>query len=367
VTDAFLDGASAVFAATSNALGTFTVTHAMASLPRPMANLTVQSGHLTLTGDPLDWGSAQRVVDVGSNATLTLACTITNTSGGLWKTGAGTLILAASNTITGDAVMGELAPGSYGIIRFTCNHGLAGPEKRIWQPTTQSTSTSTVELVSSVVVSNIHLESAGHGAPERPHLHSVSGTNVWGGDYRIVNTGGFYPITCTSGRLVFNGNFDNRIGSPRIVEFHGDGDFVLTGGKYESGTRSLSLRMNGTGTWTLNGSFTGIGGVLVTTGRVVINGSAQSIEPSRVGAGALLSGTGSVSYLQVSGLPGTNAVIDPGGGDVGTLSASTLQLSNATYRCDFANGAADRIDVDHLVCQGPWRLPARPHPGAMSS
>ncbi|MCP5556343.1 MAG: immunoglobulin domain-containing protein [Verrucomicrobiaceae bacterium] len=101
-TTAFTPGNEAVFAAGTDATGTYTVT---LSATQDVSGVVFEEGNVTLTGAALNFNDASPVVNVASTAS-TIDSIITGSTG-LLKQGSGTLNLRGLNTFTGTINIGS--------------------------------------------------------------------------------------------------------------------------------------------------------------------------------------------------------------------------------------------------------------------
>src|SRR5262249_17506423 len=131
-----------------------------------------------------------------------------------------------------------------------------------------------------------------------PHLVNESGVNVWTGNITNLSGGTFYGIESQAGTLVLNGSLSNAVGAGAslTLDLLGAGGGLISGGISDSVSSFLALRKSGSGTWTLSGANTFIGGIIVS------NGVLQAAGPSAFPAGSTVSTTNGTLRLNGNNL-----------------------------------------------------------------
>jgi outer membrane autotransporter protein len=339
------------------------------------------SGTITTQGSVVDYANGVTIanlINIGSDTTQLQITTGTATQSGdisetdgprpLEKTGAGTLILSGSNTFTGeltvsegtldlrngaavsDAVTVSIASGAaLGITDSETVGALAGSGNVNISAgqtlTTGSNDASTV--VSGVISGDGVLVKTGSGSMALAGKNTYSGgTTISGGTLQIGVGGTEGSI---EGDVTNNGTlaFDRR-------DLH-DYDGIISG--------TGDVHMLGVGTLVLSGANTYTGDTIISSGKLVINGSSESTSTTVEGGnltvngstasaiavdiGAVLQGTGSVGALTVNS-GGTHAP----GNSIGaqtvngayTLAPGSILIIEAN-----AAGQADRVVVNGAV------------------
>jgi autotransporter-associated beta strand protein len=112
---------------------------------------------------------------------------------------------------------------------------------------------------------------------------------------------------------------------------------------------ALNVVKIGTGTQTLSGASTTTGTLTVNAGKVVLTGLFTSASGSLLAkAGSVLAGGPGISGGGFSGAVEIRGTVSPGDDNVvGTLTAGSLTLSNATLNVDLRNSSSDRLTVNH--------------------
>ncbi len=219
-------------------------------------------------------------VSVNSGASLTVSGAVGDGGAGksLTVSGAGTLILAGSNTYGGGTTL------SAGQLNINNASALGTGPLTISGGTIGNTSGAAITL-------------------------STNNAQTWGGDFTFAGANnlnlGTGAVTMSSSRTVTVASGNLTVGG------------VISGSGY-------SLTKAGTGTLTLGGADTYSGGTTVAAGVLAVNGSLGASGNMYVQAMASLAGTGSVGNVTVS----SSGTVAPGsGGTGGTLTAASLTLA----------------------------------------
>jgi len=345
-------------------------------------NLGNASGGLTLDGGTLlvtsSFTSARTValtaagggVEVASSAMLTLSGDIGG-SGGLTKSGAGTLVLTGANTYAGGTTIssGKLSVSSNGNLGdasggLTLNGGTL-------LVTNSITSARTVTLSGSG--GGIEVD-AGRAVLWTGTITGTGGlTKSGGGTLALQNNSNYSGATLVeAGTLVgssstaFSANSNFTVSAGATLELSdvpglvatvgslagagavqiGSGATLKAGSSNASTTFSGTISGNGaldktgTGTLTLTGSNTYTGGTKVSGGKLVVNGS---ITGSVTLSGGTLGGSGTVGTLAVA----SGGTVAPGN-SIGTLkvSGNISFASGSVYQVEVnAAGEGDKIVV----------------------
>ena len=215
----------------------------------------------------------------------------------LTKSGGGTLVLTTNNTYTG----GTTIAGSTGIVKISNTNALG---------------TGSVTISKSGVVFNGYLQLALTGAntitntfagfsstttlgdPTVPCIENLSGTNTLISPLIVTGAGGNgETFKASGGLLVLAGNLGSSTTS-RGVGLNGSGNGLITGAITNgSGNSAFTIWKDGTGTWTLNGTNTDVGTLLIQNGKIALgpNGSISNLASINIAA------AGSLDVSAVSG------------------------------------------------------------------
>lgn len=311
------------------------------------------------------------------------------------KTGAGTLALTGSNTISGGITLsaGTLAFGANGLgASGTVTVGatstlrwLSGSDVDLSSrlslsngvTATLDTGDNTVTLASAFGASSTAgLIKAGSGTLVLGAANGYSGsTTVSAGTLRLGNASALgsasSAVTVASGATLdlggltsyaravsLSGSLVSSLGAAShsgtvtlasAATAGGAGNLDLTG----TLVGSAQLTKVGAGTLTISGNVTGFSGsTVVAAGRLV---AAANLGGVSVADGAILSGTAALGAVTVS----SGGIVDPGLGGAGTLTASSLTLGATSgdlaflrFSVDAAGGVANSLSLGNLVVNG---------------
>ena len=255
----------------------------------------------------------------------------TGTTGGLIKTGAGTLLLSNSNTFTGNVTIGAGA----GFVRV--NNGQAlGTDATVKTVALAGGGTGGIQLTGGVTVNNKTLTLGGRTVgPTFAGLINLSGNNTWNGNIAFVASGGGYVARSDAGTLTLGGNIFNSVGdasSSRGLVLLGAGNYAITGLIRNSATVAANItnlnvgngaQANFSGTATVSNANTYTGGTTITSGRLI------TANASALGAGSVIVGSTTPTIATLTIGDGTNNTL---GGLSGLTvnSASTLEFAANT-------------------------------------
>lgn len=186
-------------------------------------------------------------------------------TGGLIKSGAGTLTLGSANTYTG------LTTITGGAILVTASSGVLGDTTA----GTVVTSGGALHMQGGITVTGEALTLTGEGtnATSSPGaLRNVSGNNEWTGPISIEPTSSgvsIHRLVSDAGNLKISGNVALGPDSGDQFVLQGNGSGEISG--VISGPMRLTRSVTGTGTWTLSGANT-------FTGKTTISGGALSVS-----------------------------------------------------------------------------------------
>lgn len=267
-------------------------------------------------------------------------------SGGLSKSGAGTLVLTGTNDFTGNIAGGA---GDTGWIEVDAATDLgSGPKTADFTASSQS-GVGGIRLTGGVTVSDVTLNIAGRNvnAATQHVLLNLSGDNAWAGDINIANTGGTYYLRSESGRLTLSGNLGNVLPAADTIDvrsynLEGPGDFTIPGTIRDglANNRSVGLVIDSTGATVLSGTNTYQGSTVVNGGTLRINGDQSAATgPITVNGTAVLGGTGVLGgALNLT----ANAVLAPGA-TVGTLTTTANVGGAGKLVIDIDGASSDRL------------------------
>lgn len=236
-----------------------------------------------------------------NSATLAIAL---EGASGLTKTGAGTLVLAGANSLSGTFFIDSASNSSAeGVVRLAHPDAAAG--FTALQIRNNNSGYSTLELDASVgpvtVACPLSLSGRNNTVPA---IRNRSGRNTLAGTISIQSGGSNYRIESQAGTLELGGSSEQAAGvaftstatGSRTLTLQGGGDGVVGGRIQNGGADTVHVIKSGTGTWTLAGANSYTGTTAITQGALVLAGATGS-GTTTVANGAMLAGTGAVSGM----------------------------------------------------------------------
>ena len=310
---------------------------------------TNATGTLALQNN-INLGAATRTINV-ENGSADVDARITGnlTNGVLAKTGGGTLTLAGTNSFTSGTLTFGTASTNLGAIRLESNSALGGVTVIAGNSGTGGAQ-ARIELANNVNIAGIEYRAGGRQNPTTTgaSIVNVSGNNTWGGTIRITNTGGSYGIRSDGGQLTIAGTLQNGIGSDRVWELTGAGNFLISGNIVNGSTGGLSITKSGSGTMTVTGT-----GNTYSLGTTIGGGTflANNASGSATGSGAVtvnggtLGGTGALTGAVTVNSTGILAA----GASIESLATGALTFNNAStflYELNTTTAQGDLVDVN---------------------
>jgi autotransporter-associated beta strand protein len=274
-------------------------------------------------------------------ATLGTVSTAANACGSLTKSGAGTLTLAATNSIIGnttinagvlDLTKGMLYGGLNSGATLTVGPGatlqLAGQNPLTWAGNPG---------IGNLLVNANYLVINGGTV-------NFTGTTATGGgrDFTVGTLGATLQSSQSGGILAISGGATGVVANNSSLTLAGNGS---GGGVFQSSiTGSGSLTKSGSGTWTLTGSNSYTGATTVSAGTLCVNGAIGGTAALTVASGATLSGTGTIAGIVNVG-SGASLTLGDGAGNHGPLTLSgTLALAGGAT-LNFGMGKVGTSDL----------------------
>ncbi len=333
-------GANLFTGGTSIAGGRITVTNITGSGLGSGPVQIALGGELSL-GDGADTGSIAAatisndglvIINRSDDTTLDKAL---NGTGGLTKSGEGTLLINSAKSY------GGLTTVTGGALRVTHPQALGTATDMLIDGTSINNALSArLELSGGISLAEpIQLPQKQSTALDAPCLVNVDGNNTLTGPITLGGGGSNWNIWSDAGKLLIAGTATNiNTTNTRNLRFYGAGDgeiqSVLANG---AGTSLTAVLMNGSGTWTLSGNNTYTAATTVNSGTLLING-AQTASAVTVAFGATLGGSGEAGTVNATG------TIAPGNNGIGTLEAGNTNL-NGVLAIGLSGAASDRLSV----------------------
>ena len=307
---------------------------------------------------------------------------------GIDKTQAGTLILAGENSFTGSSNI------SGGTLRLTDGSGLGTPTAG-----TTIANAATLQLTGGITCPEPLTLLGNNTAANATRVVNVSGNNTLSGNITPSSGGTNHGLISNADKLTVAGTIAPNVSGTRAFYLRGAGNGEITGAYNKGNATTAPLFKEGTGTWTLSGtnSFNGVttisAGTLQignggTTGRLtatsaiinnaslVINRSNDFTQATDLGAGAVISGTGSITQAGTGAttLTALNTYSGDTNVNAGILSLGQVNPSNESSTVRIAADATldlafTGIDVVDKLFIGGIQQPAgnytAAHPSAV--
>ncbi len=284
--------------------------------------------------------------------------------GGIAKSGSGRLELLGTDTFVGalSALAGELVKTGGGAQSSTTVSGNA--ILRVSHPSgfgagglsisAANSSTGRVELSGGISVLAGKPVTINSRSGTSDAIVSTSGINTMGGSVSLSTGGSYYGFRSDSGLLTLSGTVSSIATGTRNFTLGGAADGRLTGA-VSNGSGTVGLFKSGQGTWTIEGTNSFTGPVVIQQGTLGVV-SALPSQPVTVNAGATLSGSAALGgTVQVDGRhsPGVQSITGPltyGSAarlvwEIGdSVTASTVTVSPGALIEVLANGPGSAVD-----------------------
>jgi autotransporter-associated beta strand protein/T5SS/PEP-CTERM-associated repeat protein len=246
------------------------------------ATAPILSGALTLAGNT--------TINVGGNLTITGAIGESATSSGLTKLGSGTLILAGTNTYTGDTTI------SAGLVNVRQSGALGAGTGVV---TVASGTALQLQGNATITGHDLTLNGVGYLAATGA-LRNLAGNNTWGGNVTLAS----------------DSNLQIETGST----------LTITGG-LNGGNRELTK--NGSGTLVLGGAGTFLGNVTINAGALIVDHSL-ALQSANVTLNSNPLTFGNVTAATFGGLTG-NSPISLTNASAGAVTLTIDTAVNSTF------------------------------------
>jgi autotransporter-associated beta strand protein len=202
--------------------------------------------------------------------TATISAPLAGTAG-LNKSGAGTLVLSGTSTLSGTLNIDSNGATAEGAVRLA--HPDSGSSLTAIQiRNNQAGGSSTLELDGTrgaiTSAATIALSARTNTVPA---ILNKTGTNTLSGALTINSGGSSYTFQSDAGSLTLSGGITSGATGSRALTFQGSGDFIISGAITNgSATTGISLTKTGTGTLTLSGANTNTGTTTVNGGTLTV-------------------------------------------------------------------------------------------------
>lgn len=287
---------------------------------------------LTIGAGGVNTNALALTVDGTGNTTISGAVSGT---GSLTKSGTGTLILSVANTYSGTTTV------SAGVLCISNGSALGATSAG-----TSVASGAMLELTGNIAVGAEAITSlAGTGISNGGALLNVSGNNSWAGDIAIENLPSITRINSDSGTLTLNGNFTEIGGSTKFLTIGGAGNVTINGTITQTGN-DLGLTKDGTGTLTLAnansyGRPTTINGgvILLTNANALPGGTGSSGGASALTINGGVLGLAAGDFSRGLGVGVTQVQFTGSGGFAAYGADRLVNLGGASAQVTWASGS----------------------------
>ena len=212
-------------------------------------------------------------------------------AGALRKVGAGTLFLNGDNSFSGAATFSSANSGA---IRLSTNNGLGTGTKVVDLATASGSNTSVLELTNNITTpATTSLTTGGRSNGTNTafaFLRNVSGSNTFGGNISINNSGGGYAVDLAGGTLTLSGTIKNAANNARGLVFLGSGNAIISGLVTDTSatvTTQMIINTSGSSVVALTGAANDYtGATLLTAGTLNVGTFADAGTVSSIGKGS---------------------------------------------------------------------------------
>ncbi len=310
-------------------------------------------GVLTLNNS----ASSPSINVIANSATLALPLGGVN---GFTKSGPGTLVLAAANSLSGNVFLdSNSSSANDGAVRITTSTALASVNSLTIRNNTGANAASTLQLDGSsrnLTISQIFTNSC--RANIIPNVENITGSNVLSGGICMQVGGSNVVVQSDSGTLVLSGTLQyvGSLTSGRYFNFFGSGNIVASGPILAAAIAPLGIGKYGSGTLFLSGANTFTNTINLMGGTInfsALNNLGGSSTPLNFNGGALQFGPANSS--DISGHPVT---ISANGA---ALDTGTNIVTLASGIGNGGSGALTKLGDWNLVAQRKQHLLRRNH------
>jgi autotransporter-associated beta strand protein len=332
-TFAWVDGATPVFSAGADASGIYTVTN---SATRSIGGFIARTGRPLITGSVLQMNAAGSPFTVEGGALGARIDSQLSGAGGITKKGPGTLILGGNNTFTGDTRIEE----------GTLELSSAG---KLYNAGYNNSSVVTVLAGATWRMPNFSYASVGQLSdyPQRRVLDGgtfeiTGATHSSGQNFTIAATGGTLRYTPTGQTLTLSGNSNSDLLLNGPLTLEATGNISIS----ESIGGSGSITKSGAGNLVLNGTNTFTGGLTLTAGSLILDGTgAENGSPALIlnGGTFYIGAPFAGNAATFSSLSGSGTISTAYGATVGTRTISVNQSTDTTYSGVIGDATGSRL------------------------
>jgi autotransporter-associated beta strand protein len=213
---------------------------------------------------------------------------------GFTKSGAGTLVLNANNSISGTLNVDTAQPstGNDGAVQVTFPGAIDNFSAIAILDQNSATSSLQLDGSNGGIASSAPLTLNGRNNGVAA-IENLAGSNTLSGGITINTGGGSYLLQSDAGVLDLGGAITSTATGARQFTFQGDGDFNITGA-IQNGSATVSLAKSGSGKLTLSGANNYSGPTTISGGTLFVD-SMVSTGAVTVASGSTLGGNGVIN------------------------------------------------------------------------
>jgi autotransporter-associated beta strand protein len=327
---AWVDGAIPVFAAGTDAAGDYTVTN---SATRGIGGFIARSGRPLVTGGTLQTSATQSPFDIQESALGARIDSPLTGSGGLLKTGPGTLTLGGNNSFTGHLTVSE------GVLELATGG-------KLYNGAYNNTAVVMVNSGGTWRMPNFSYAAVGQLADYAQRRVLNGGTievtgnsHSSGNNFTTAAPGGTFRYAPSGQTLTLSGNANSNIPLDGPLTFDAIGHITVS----EAITGSGSLTKTGPANLVLQGSNTFTGPVILSAGHLIFDGvnTENGLPELMLNGGTFYLGSAFAGGTATFGaLSGSGAITMAYGATTGTRTISIHQSSDSIYSGVISNAGA---------------------------
>lgn len=327
------DGATPVFSAGTDAAGDYTVVNSGA---RGIGGFIARSGRPLITGGSLQVTNAQSTFNIDLTALGARIDSPITGSGGLLKTGPGTLVLGGSNTFTNNLTI------SGGVLELTAT-------AKLYNGGFNNSAVISVDnggtwRMPSFNYSNVGLlaDYAQRRVLNGGTIEVTGNTHSSAQNFTTATAGGTFRYTPSGQTLTLSGNANSDLPLNGPLTFNAVGAITVS----EAITGSGSLIKTGSANLVLQGSNTFTGPVTLSAGNLIFDSiNAENGVPELIlNGGTCYLGSAFASGTATFGaLSGSGAITMAYGSTTGTRTVSISQTSDTIYSGIISNASGSRL------------------------
>lgn len=330
---AWVDGATPVFSAGTDATGNYTVTN---SATRSIGGFIARSGRPLVTGNILQPIAAATPFAVEATALGARIDSQLTGSGGLSKTGPGTLVLGGNNTFTGNTRIEE------GVLELAST-------AKLYNAGYNNSAVITILPGATWRLPNFSYAGVGQLSdyPQRRVLDGgtieITGTSHSSGqNFTTTASGGKLRYTASGQTFTLSGNGNSDLPLNGTLTLEATGNITIS----ETISGNGSITKSGSGNFVLSGTNTFTGTLTLNEGAMILDGTGtENGIPALIlnGGTFYLGASFAGNAATLSSLSGSGAIHTAYGTGSGTRTVSVQQSADTTYSGTISDATGSRL------------------------